>query len=624
MVGRLQHRGPDASGTFFDGYAGLGHTRLTILDLRTGAQPMANEDQTFWIVYNGEVYNYRELREPLERVGHRFSTRSDTEVVLHLYEEHGLECLPLLNGQFAFAIWDGRRRRLFLARDRFGVRPLYWTTQGSRLLFASEVKALAASPDVTLRIDPVALDQVFTFWSPLAPRTAFEGIHQVPPAHWLVADASGVRTGRYWAPTWPAEGEEPALPEEAWVERLLAALIHAVRLRLRADVPVGAYLSGGLDSSLTSALVQTCTDASLRTFSIRFEDGRFDEGRHQDTMVEHLGTTHSRIQVSGEDITRAFPDVVWHLETPVLRTAPVPLHLLSRLVREAGYKVVVTGEGADGVLAGYAIFQEDKVRRFWARNPSSRLRPLLLSRLYPDIPRGSAPGAREWWQRFFGRDLTSTGDPFYSHRIRWANTAVLKGLFSAELRARLRGVDVIGDLAATLPLEFATWAPLSRAQYLEIRTFLSNYLLCCQGDRVAMSHGVEGRFPFLDPDVVALSAAIPPRLKMRGLQEKTILRRAAAGLVPDATRRRRKRPYRAPDSVSFFGHAAEPEVMGLLSEAAIREAGCFDPAAVSRLVERCRNPRDGWARARDDMALVGVLSTQILFRQFVRDGGRCS
>jgi len=621
MVRRLAHRGPDASGAFFGDRAVLGHARLSVIDLATGAQPIANEDGTLWIVLNGEIYNYLELRGPLEKRGHRFSTRSDTEVLLHLYEEHGADCLPMLDGQFAFAIWDTEHRRLFLARDRFGVRPLYWTQVGTLFLFASEVKALAAHPRVTLELDPFALDQVFTFWSPLAPRTAFERIHQLPAGHFLVFDGNGVHTRRWWTPCFPAEGTEPERSPEEWAEALLDVLVRAVRLRMRADVPVGAYLSGGLDSSLTASLVRDCTDTPLHTFSIRFQDPHFDEGIHQEVMVAHLGTAHDSLTVSGEQIARTFPEVVRAVEVPILRTAPVPLHLLSDMVRQAGYKVVVTGEGADEVLAGYDIFREDKVRRFWARDPGSRLRPLLLTRLYEDIPREIACGAQGHWQRFFGRRLTETSDPFYSHRIRWENTAQIKGLFSADLKARLMGADPIAELADALPPDYARWAPLSRAQYLEMVTFLSNYLLSSQGDRVAMSHGVEARYPFLSPEVAALCANIPPRLKVRGLQEKYLLRRVASGRVPDVIRLRRKRPYRAPDSAPFFENERAAEVLDFLSETSVREAGLFDPAQVARLVQRCRMPREGRARARDDMAFVGVLSAQILYHYFVKEGG---
>jgi len=619
MVWMVRHRGPDELGIYLDRRAGLGHARLSIIDLAGGAQPMSNGDDSLWITFNGEIYNYLEIRPDLEARGHRFKTHSDTEVILHLYEEYGPQCLEHMNGQFAFCIWDRRNGAAFMARDRLGIRPLHYARVGPRLLFGSEIKSLLAAPEVPAAIDPIALDQVFTFWAPLPPRTAFEGIRQLPPAHYLIATADDVRTERYWRAAFPPEGAATEGPEEEYAEGLREQLVRATRLRMRADVPVAAYLSGGLDSSLTSAVIRQFTDTDLMTFSVRFEDREFDEGEHQDAMVAALGTDHRSIEVARHDIARAFPEVIWHAETPILRTAPVPLHHLSGLVRDTGIKVVVTGEGADEVLGGYNIFKEDKVRRFWARQPDSPYRPLLLARLYPYIQRSDNRGGGAYWQRFFAKGLTDTADPCYSHRIRWHNTAALKRFFSADVRARIGAYDGIAEYGRTLPADFDTWAPLSKAQYTEITTFMAGYLLCSQGDRVSASHGVEGRFPFLDHHVVEYAARIPPKCKLRALEEKRVLRKAAQGLVPDPVRRRTKQPYRAPDSVAFFQGDGSGFVREALSERALRDAGCFEPRMVARLIEKCRGRGKVGASARDDMAFVGVLSTQLLYETMIRD-----
>jgi len=617
MVWLLRHRGPDEFGLYLDDQAGLGHARLSIIDLTGGAQPMSNEDGSLWIVFNGEIYNYVELTPELKQRGHRFSTRSDTEVILHLYEEYGAQCVDHMNGQFAFAIWDTVNRRVFMARDRLGIRPLYYTTVDGRLAFASEMKALFAAPGINARLDPIGLDQVFTFWSAVAPRTTFEGIGQVPPGHCLTATSEGIQTHRYWNLDFPARhGAGDEQPEAYYIDRLREELVQATRLRMRADVPVGAYLSGGLDSSLTSAIVKSFTDTPLDTFSIEFQDAAFDETEHQQTMVGRLGTDHHSVSVGRPDIAAAFPEVVWHAETPLLRTASVPLHHLSKLVRENDIKVVVSGEGADEVLAGYNIFKESKIRRFWARQPESAVRPMLLSRLYPYIQHA---GAGAYWQRFFAQGLTDTDNPCYSHMVRWNNTSSLKRFFSRQMRDLVGGHDNVAEFEATLDGRFRQWDPLSQAQYIEITTFLAGYLLSSQGDRVAMSHSVEGRVPFLDHNVVEFCTRIPPRHKLRGLEEKHILRHVARELVPASVRQRAKQPYRAPDSACFFAGKYQQFVRELLAEEKIRAYGYFEPKMVARLVDKCRRKHDETVSVRDDMALVGILSTQILHKQFIEE-----
>ena len=619
MVWAVRHRGPDEMALYADAHAQLGHARLSIVDLSGGGQPMFNEDASLGIVFNGEIFNHVELRPELKRLGHRFSTTCDTEVILHLYEEYGPACLRKMNGQFAFAIWDRVRRRLFLARDRLGIRPLYYSIRGRRLLFASEMKSLLSVPGVEAALDPAGLDQLFTFWSPQAPTTILKDIQQLPAAHYLIATPTSVRSRRYWDLHFPEEGAPEAQhPKAYYVEGLREILVDAIRLRMRADVPVMAYLSGGLDSSLTTAMIQRYTGIMPRTFSIRFEDPRFDEGEFQAAMIERLATEHRSTMVAARDIAAALPKVLWHTETPILRTAPVPMHLLSRLVRESGVKVVITGEGADEMLAGYNIFREAKVRRFWARHPDSECRPLLLGRLYPYIQRGSGQAAGEaYWRRFFAAGLTETEDPCYSHLVRWRNTAALKRLFSPELQRAIGDCDAVEAYRERLPDQFERWAPLSQAQYIESTTFLSGYLLSSQGDRVGMSHSIEGRYPFLDHRVVEFAAQIPPTYKLRVLDEKHILKEMAGDLVPDTVRKRPKRPYRAPDGEAFFCAAAQEQVLETLSEQALRETGYFHPARVASLVQKCVRSGGAGMSARDGMAMSGVLSTQLVHQLFV-------
>jgi asparagine synthase (glutamine-hydrolysing) len=621
MIGALRHRGPDELGIYRDARAGLAHSRLSIVDLASGQQPLCNEEGTLWVVFNGEIFNYVELSRELCALGHHFRTRSDTEVIVHAFEQWGLDCLDRFNGQWAFALWDSAGGRLVLARDRLGVRPLYYAEHRGRVLFASEVKALFAG-DATLprAFDPLGLDETFTFWSVVSPRSVFAGVWELEPGHVRVYAGGEVLERAYWQPRFPPEGRPPftgSLDEAASAVR--SALERATALRLlRSDVPVGCYLSGGLDSSLVAALARAVRSERLHTFSIRFEDDEFDESIFQTAMTRYLGSEHHEVVVGRAEIARVFPQVVRHTERPLLRTAPAPMFLLSELVRRAGIKVVLTGEGADEVFAGYDLFREGKVRRFWAQRPDSQLRPRLLERLYPWLAR-SPVSQQALARHFFGQGLERWREPGFAHQTRWTTTAAIKRLLSAPMREAAAGHDAVRGLLASVPPQLATWSALAQDQYLELRTLLAGYILSSQGDRMLMAHSVEGRFPFLDPDVVELASALPDAYKLHGLDEKHVLKRAMDGLLPEPVLRRKKQPYRAPDAECFTARDAPQWVAAVLDEGALRDAGVFDVGAVRRLWDKCR-ARVGGGRLSntDNMALVAVLSTQLLHEQLVR------
>ena len=621
MIGAIRHRGPDEFGVYRDERAGLGHARLSIIDLATGQQPLSNEEGTLWIVFNGEIFNYVELRAELETLGHRFRTSSDTEVIVHAWEAWGEDCFRRFNGQFAIALWDSVRGEMVLARDRLGVRPVYLCEHGGRLWFASEVKAIfAGDPGIPRRLDPVGLAETFTFWTVVPPQSVFSGVTELEPGHFRVISPSGVRDRAFWTPRYPTREDDVLRgSEDDAVAEVREALDRAVRLRiLRSDVPVGSYLSGGLDSSLVAALGRRVKGDRFQTFSIRFEDAEYDETGYQRAVVALIGSEHHEVVVGRQDIARAFPDVVFHAERPLLRTAPAPLFLLSRLVREAGIKVVLTGEGADEIFAGYDLFREGKVRRFWGRQPASTLRPRLLERLYPWLSR-SPVGQRALSREFFGRGRERFSEPGFAHQTRWQSAATFLRLTSADLVQAIKGADVVGRLLASLPSEFPGWSPLSQDQYIEARTLLSGYLLASQGDRMLMAHSVEGRFPFLDPDVVDLANALPSRLKLRVLDEKHVLKRAAEGLVPPEVLRRKKQPYRSPDALSFVGPDTPEWAAEVVSHGAVASAGVFDPRAVDLLWRKCQAAGTGeqFSNA-DNVALVAVLSTGLLHEQFIR------
>jgi asparagine synthase (glutamine-hydrolysing) len=619
MVEALRHRGPDDGGLYLEGRVALGHRRLSIVDLSGGHQPLSSPDGSVWITFNGEIFNYVELRRELEARGHAFRTHSDTETIVQAYADAGPACVESFNGDFAYALWDRNRQRLVLARDRMGVRPLYYTVSNGVLVFASEIKSLLHYPGVRAELDPMALDQCFTFWCPLAPRTPYKGILELPPGHQLIVENGRISIQRYWRLAFPAAAEARAdsRTEAEVAEELEALMEDATRIRLRADVPVGAYLSGGFDSSATTALARRQSGANLRTFSVGFESAEFDETQYQQAVVAALGTQHSGFTCSRSEIGRSFPEVVRHMERPVLRTAPAPLYMLARMVREQGYKVVVTGEGADEVFGGYDIFKEAKVRRFWAAQPQSKWRPALLRRLYPYLT-GMQSQSLDYLRAFFRTGLERRDDPLFSHLPRFNLTRRIGRFYSAELRRSLEGYDAMEEMRADLPAEFRSWHPLSQAQYLESAYLLPGYILSSQGDRVAMAHGVEGRFPFLDHRVVEFAASIPPRMKLKGLREKHILRVALGGPLPPQISGRSKQPYRAPDSESFFGPQAAGYVEEALSARSLGASGYFDPQAVRRLVAKCR--AGGVMGVGDNMAFVGILSTQLLDSQFVRSG----
>lgn len=621
-LGMLRHRGPDQFGIYADPFVALGSARLSIVDLSGGQQPIANEDERFWIVFNGEIFNHVELREELEARGHRFTTHTDTEVILHLYEELGPACLNRFNGQFAIAIWDRKQRTLFLARDRLGVRPLFYTTVTGRLLFASEIKALLADPEVERRIDPVALDQIFTFWSPLSPRTAFRNIQEVPPGHFLKFTGGQIEIERFWRLTFPEERTEIASRSfDECVEEFQRLLLDAVRIRLRADVPVSAYLSGGLDSSTIASVIRNFSSSKLETFSISFSDTHFDESQFQRQMASYLGTDHHVVEATHSDIGRVFPEVIWHTEIPILRTSPAPMFLLSKLVRDHRFKVALTGEGADEFLAGYDIFKEAQIRRFWARRPDSKWRHALLQKLYPEIP-GLSQSKGSFLAAFFKNGLNDVDSPDYSHSIRWRNTRRATRFFSAQLTEELKTLGTNPTKEIRYPQEFSKWGPLERAQFLEIDIFLSQYLLSSQGDRMGMAHSVEGRFPFLDHRVVEFSCSLPSRFKLRGLNEKHLLRVAAEKWLPPEIAQRRKRPYRAPIHKCFFHHATQDYVRDLLSPEKINEAGVFNAVAVALLVAKLGQGIP--IGETEDMTVAGIISAQLFWSLFISGFKGCA
>lgn len=614
MADAIAHRGPDEQGVIALDGVGLAHKRLAIVGVSDGQQPMSMADQRFTLVFNGQIFNHVALRRDLEAQGARFKTQCDTEVILHLYARYGADCLQHMNGDFAFALWDAKEKRLFIARDRMGVRPLFYTYSDGVLYFASEIKALLRAPGVEAQLDPLALDQIFTLWSPVAPRTAFRDVFELEPAHMMICDARGVQISRYWALDYPDRHDDAVITDEDEAAEALEALLQdATRLRIQADVPVGTYLSGGLDSSLIAALAQPLTQGHLHSFSVGFDHSEYDESRFQQIVAQALHTQHHAVNIGEGDIAAIFPQVIGAAEVPLVRTAPAPLYRLAQLVRDSGMKAVLTGEGADELFAGYDIFREAKVRRFCARQPQSQIRPYLFRKLYPYLP-GLKAQTPEYLAAFFGVEGIDLTDPLYSHRPRMKATSAAKLFFSRSLKAEIGDYDAGEELASKLPDDFGRWHELHQAQYLECRFLLPSYILSSQGDRMALAHGVETRFPFLDHRLSEFAAQLHPSLKLRGLTEKYLLRQVAKQRVPAQVLQRQKQPYRAPDSQSFTGKGELDYVRDLMSEARIEESGYFNTKAVSKLC--AKNKEQGLSGFRDNTAYIGVLSTQLWLQKF--------
>jgi len=615
MLTRIEHRGPDECGYYCEPGAVFGNVRLSIIDLKSGQQPLSTTDGRYWIAYNGEVFNYLELRQQLVDKGHVFKTHCDTEVVVHLYQEYGPACLSMLNGQFAIAIWDKQNKELFLARDRVGIRPIFYAQKDKTLVFASEIKSLFEVPGVERRLSVKGINQVLTFWVALPPNTAFKGVNELAPGHYMIFKHGQASINKFWDLKSAFLGKRFEGSFQDAKEQFGAILRDSVSLRLRSDVPVAAYLSGGLDSSATTALIREVAPGFLNTFSIGFADSHFDETPYQQEVANYFKTQHHSVVCNNHDIANWFPKVVWHSEVPLLRTSPAPMYGLSKLVRQNNIKVVITGEGADEALGGYNIFKEVIIRHFWAKQPQSKIRPLLLRKLYPYIPsikNGNAMALR----LFFGYNLNETSSPIYSHMLRWNNTGNIRKFLSPNF-SLTEGHSVVDEYVSDLGHQIDDLSPIAKAQYIETSLFMSGYLLAAQGDRVAMANSVEGRYPFLDYRLLEFCASLPDDFKIKGLNEKFLLKEFIKNQIPDSVTARSKQAYRAPIHQAFLNDGAPDYVHDTLSAEAIEACGVFNPQTVEKLLTKMKQSEQ--PSEIENMALVAVLSTQLLHQQFVTD-----
>ncbi len=614
MLSSIRHRGPDESGFFIDDVAAIGNVRLSIIDLATGQQPMCNHNEDKWIVFNGEIFNYIELKQELISLGHHFSTTSDTEVLLHLYEQFGAGCLSKLNGQFVFAVWDTKQRSLFIARDRVGIRPLFYTFAGGDFIFASEIKAILEHPAVSPHLNAKAISQQFTLWTPLPGYSLFENIHELEPGNYLTLINGKTEIKKYWELSFATDGEYNTSSFEDAVDGFRSLLLDSVKLRLRSDVPVAAYLSGGLDSSITTSMIKQVSPQHLQTFSIGFADADYDETQYQEEVSAYLNTQHVSFKCTSKDVADVFPEVVWHCEAPLFRTAPAPMFLLSGKVRENNIKVVMTGEGADEILAGYDVFKEAAIRYFWAKYPNSKYRPLLLKKLYPYIPQISNMNS-QMLKFIFGYKLADTQNPFYAFLLRWNNGTLLWKYFSKDIQSQLNDYNPVNELESILPTAFNSYDTLSKAQWVEAKLLMSNYLLSSQGDRMGMANSIEGRYPFLDYRVIEYACKIPPYFKMKGLNEKYLLKKMMAGRLPQSVVKRNKQAYRAPIASAFFAVNRPGYVTEYLDNKKLSLFNIFNPTMVDLLVGKLKTGKN--ISENDTMALTAILSSQLFYAMYI-------
>jgi len=611
MVQAIEHRGPDGKGFYLDEIVGLGHCRLSILDIDHGQQPMSNEDGTIWISYNGEIYNHMDHRAGLEALGHRFKTRCDTEIILHLYEEYGDSCVDFLNGIFAFAIWDVPRKRLLLVRDRMGVKPLYYARVKGGLLFGSEGKALFASGLLKASLDVRSVDNFFSFTYPLQPRSMFKGVYKVLPAEQVVIEHGQVSTHRYW--TLRFEDPRYSQPTSDYAEEFLSLLKKSVKRQLMSDVTIGAYLSGGIDSTMIVALMKNLSHSTVETFSIGFDDQRYDESSTFKSSAKFLGVKNHCMQATAS-FASSYPRVLWHLEMPFRHPVSIPYFHLSKFVRERGVKVVLSGEGSDELFGSYNVFVENKLSRVllpfkWMPGINAFLRALWRRRGQP------IESLDDFLQAYFRstkvlQERYGCLPPWYHH---WKMlNPLLPGIYAPAVQEELASADAEEELIEMDRRPMKEAHPHNASLWLESQTRLPNWILSIN-DHCSMAHGIESRVPYLDHELVEYVARLPVSLKLHWFNTKYILREASKGLIPEEIVKRRKFAFQTPIWSWFFSNGSPSFVEEVLSENSIRQTGIFDPHGVIEARKRLAASVPGtYERLRLEYLVFGILGIQTL------------
>jgi asparagine synthase (glutamine-hydrolysing) len=609
MVSTLLHRGPDAWGYYASRNAILGHTRLSIVDLSGGHQPMQVGD--FIVSFNGEIYNYIELKKELEDLGVHFDTNSDTEVLLRAFITYGTDCFKKFNGQFAALIWNRKDKELTIVRDRFGIRPLYYMLHEGCYYFGSEMKVFDQIPGFQREYDPQQLFMHGLLWNTYGAHTVYKHIYSLPGGSFAFFKNGKLHEEKKYYEL--GESFKPNHSNYKDTEEAFKSLLDdAVQLRLRSDVPVGAYLSGGIDSSVILSLISKHNKKTYKTFSIAFEDKEYDESEYQKEMAKRINTEHHAITITYDKVDQAFPDAIYHTERPVFRTAPTPLYLLSELVREQDIKVVLTGEGADEMLWGYDSFKEVRLLEFWSRFPDSKYRPLLIKKLYPHLNHYKDEGQFGMMRMFYEDFIGDITNDLASGNIRVHNNKILLNYFDKSLGLKYNQGEVLNAFRQGMPSNFNQFSSLQKNQYLEMRSLLAGYLLSSQGDRMSLAHSVEGRYPFLDHRVVDMLFVTNSEFKLRGFNQKYLLKQAYSADIPESIVNRPKRPYMSPDLKSFFRNGQLTEnARFFLNETIIKDYGVFNTKWVSRFLNKFEQGVPENIGYRDNMIITFLLSAQI-------------
>ena len=611
MRDTLAHRGPDDAGLFVDERAALAHRRLSIVDLAAGHQPLANEDETIWIVFNGEIYNHADVRPELESAGHQYRTRSDTETIVHAYEQWGDACVERLRGMFAFAIWDARRRRLLLARDRLGVKPLYWTVAQGRLLFASEIKAILESGLVKPQANEAAIPELLATRYLSGTETLYKRIHRLLPGHTLVYQDGEVTVRQYWdIPIGQPSDELASLPERELVERFTALLEESVRIRLMADVPLGMFLSGGLDSSAIAALMARMIDRPLQTFSIAFKQRAFSELDYAREVATAIGADSHEIVIDEQDFFGALPRLIWHEDEPIAHPSSVPLYFVSKLARDH-VKVVLTGEGSDELLAGYGKYPRALVNwraaAAYAAVPGP-LRAWIADSIVPRLPARLARYARRSFLAVPRTPEAMFFDNFAAIGLR-AQSRLLSGPFGAQATA----AQAYGPSRSYFDTPADGSTVLDRLLYTDLKTYLVELLM--KQDQMSMAASIESRVPFLDHKLVEFAAVLPERMKLRGFDTKWILREAVRDMLPQSILTRRKMGFPVPFALWMKGPWQQLARDVLLDSRSVQR-GIIDRAAVDRLLTA---HAAGQADGGD--AIWSLLNVELWYRTFIDGEG---
>ena len=583
MCARLTHRGPDDQGTLVRDGMGLGIRRLSIIDLDGGHQPIHNEDETLWTVLNGEIYNFQELRDQLVAGGHRFYTRSDTEAIVHAYEQWGEDCVDHLNGMFAFALWDARRQALFLARDRMGIKPLYYTVAGGRLLFASELTALLEDPQVSREVDPTALNEYLRLEYVPSPRSIITGVFKLPPGHTLtwLTQRRDLRVRRYWdVDLERSEGAVARGSLDEHAAELLTVLEESVRMELVSDVPLGLFLSGGIDSSAVAAMMAKLTPGHVNSFSIGFTDRSFDESRHARTVATHLGLNHRELILEPQMMSDLVPTVMGLLDEPLGDASVIPTYLLSRFARQH-VKVALGGDGGDELFAGYPTLRAHRLAGFYEALPAL-LRDSVVPALVSRLPVSRDNISLDFKARRF---VSGAGLPIGERHTRWLGSFSPQeraGLLTREIQDAIRKMaapDPVAEHLAAHPLK----DPINQVLYLDMKLYLENDILA-KVDRASMMASLEARVPLLNVRLVEHVTALPVDLKLRGLRSKYLLRHALKGLLPKSILERPKKGFGIPVAHWVRGPLKEQVLTTFAPERIARE-GFFEPPAIRSLLD---------------------------------------